>query len=86
MTTDQNNPKVLASVPNEPEAAAIVAALMEHGIEATTTGNFTASFDALVPHDVKVVVKNKDLVRAKALIEEINQARSDVDWSQIDVG
>lgn len=86
MSTEPNHPEELTAVSNEPEAAAIIVALAERGIEATVTGNFIAGFHALIPSDVKVVVKNEDLARAKKALEEIGRDCSDIDWSQVDVG
>ena len=44
MPTDPNAPKTIKSVPYEPEAAAIVAALAQKGVRATATGGFLAGF------------------------------------------
>ena len=86
MSSDPNNPEVVTSVQNEIEASGIVASLADHGIQATTTGGFTAGFRAEAPGEVQIVVKSEDLARAKQLLAEIEQQRSDVDWSQVDVG
>jgi len=86
MSTEPNHPEVLISVPSGPEAAAIVVALTECGIESTTTGDFIAGFHALVPSEVRIVVKHKDLPRAKEALEQLGEGSSDIDWSQVDVG
>jgi hypothetical protein len=86
MTADPNNPEVLTSVRTDVEAAAIVGALAARGIEASTTGGYTAGFRAEAPGYVNVVVKYADLDRARHALAEIEQDQSEVDWSQVDVG
>jgi len=86
MSTDPNNPELLTSVRTEVEAVAVVAALADRGIEATLTGSFTAGFLAEAPGLVQVVVRHEELARAKQILVEIEQDRTDVDWSQVDVG
>ena len=86
MQADPNNPEVLTSVRTDVEAAAIVGALAVRGIEASTTGGYTAVFRAEAPGYVNVIVKYGDLDRAKHALAEIEQGQPDVDWSQTDVG
>ncbi len=86
MPTDPNSPEVLSSVRTDVEAAAMVGALAERGIEASTTGGYTAGFRAEAPGFVNVIVKRKDLDRARQALADIEQNRPDVDWSQVDVG
>ena len=86
MSTDPNNPEVLTSVSSDIEAAVIVAALTERGIEASTTGGYTAGFRAEAPGGVNVIVRHLDLERAKDVLAEIKQDRPEIDWSQVDVG
>jgi hypothetical protein len=86
MTTDPENLKVLASVPNEIEAAAIVCALAEFDIMAQATGGYTSGFKVTAPGDVKVVVKQADLDRAKQALKEILKDQTEFDWSAVDVG
>ena len=86
MQTDRNNPEVLRSVQTDVEAAAIVSALAARGIEASTTGDYTAGFRAEAPGVVNIVVRYGDLERAKNAPAEIEQGQPDVDWSQTDVG
>ena len=86
MPSDPNNPEVLTSVRTEVEAAAIVGALAARGIGASTMGSYTAGFLAEAPGCVNVIVKCKDLARAKHSFAEIQQDQPDVDWSQVDVG
>jgi len=86
MTTDPESPEVLMRVPSEVEAAAIVTALASRGIEALTTGGFTAGFRAEAPGQVSVMVHQDDLAPARQAITEIQQEAHDIDWSQVDVG
>ena len=86
MTTDPNNPEVLTSVPSDLEAAAIVAALAARGVEASTTGGYTAGFRAEAPGNVNVIVRQEDLHRARQALAENEWEQTDVDWSQVDVG
>ncbi len=86
MTTDPDNPTVLESFPNDLEAANVVAALNAHGVEASTTGGYIAGFRAEAPGNVNVIVRHRDLDRAKQVLADIKKWRTDVDWSQVDVG
>lgn len=86
MNADPENPEVLVSVPSEIEAAAIVTALAEEGIEATATGGFTAGFRAEAPGLVNVLVRGEDYATALKVLENFRQHGAGVDWSQIDVG
>lgn len=64
----------------------IVAALAEHEMLATMTGQFTAGFRAEAPGWVRILVAEQDLPRAQALLEEIKAEQGEIDWSQVDVG
>jgi hypothetical protein len=86
MTTDPNNPEILIRVPNEVEAAAVVAWLASEGIRALTSGAYTAGFRAEAPGDVRVLVKHEDLERAKQLLANRHDSPEGIDWSQVDVG
>ncbi len=78
--------EVLVSVPTESEAAVIVAALDERGIEATATGGFTSGFKAEAPGMVKVLVKSDDLETARQALAETLRDMKNIDWSKIDLG
>lgn len=84
MSIDPDSPTTVKSVPSEIEGAAIVAALAEHGIKASTTGDFTAGFRAEAPGWVQVVVKHQDLEQAKQVLAQLDA--NPVDWSKVDVG
>ena len=86
MTSDPNNPEILTHVANEVEAAAIVDGLASHGIQASTTGRYTAGFLAEAPGTVQIIVKAGHLARAREALSELEKEFSEIDWAQIDVG
>ena len=79
MTTDPDNPETLTAVNTEAEALLIAGMLEEHGIEATVTGGYTSGFKAAVPGEVRVLVRNSDLERARGALEEIRPAVEDAE-------
>ena len=83
---DLNNPTTLTRHCSEVEAATILAALSESGIQGTTTGSFTTGFQTQAPGDVTVVVRQSDLPRAREVLAEIENMKKDIDWSAVDVG
>ena len=85
-TIDPNNPTPLTRFTNEVEAATILAALAESGIQGTTTGSFTTGFRTEAPGDVTVVVRHCDLQRALEVLAEVEAARKNIDWAAVDVG
>lgn len=86
MTADPDAPEVVVAVPTDIEAATIVAALAARGVEASTTGGYTAGFRAEAPGEVQVIVKQSDLTRARLMLQQIRADNSDIDWSRVDVG
>jgi hypothetical protein len=76
----------LTSVPSELEASLIVAALRDDGLDASMTGIYTAGFRAEAPGQVQVQVADRDLLRAKSVLEEMDRERETIDWSQVDFG
>ena len=86
MSQDPNNPEVLKSFADELAAAALVAELEAHGIEASTTGGFTAGFRAEAPGEVHVIVRHMDMKKAQQILARLQQPHDDIDWSQVDVG
>jgi hypothetical protein len=86
MDDQANSPSVLLSVDNETEAASIVTALRQYGIEASTAGEFAAGFWAKVPGNVQILVRSADLEKAQQALAEIQKEEGDVDWSKVDVG
>ena len=85
-TIDPNNPTPLTRFTNEVEAATILSALAESGIQGTTTGSFTTGFRTEAPGDVTVVVRHCDLQRALEVLAEVEAARKNIDWAAVDVG
>ncbi|MGI9429231.1 MAG: hypothetical protein ACR2NM_11280 [Bythopirellula sp.] len=71
MTDADNTPETLVSVPNDLEAAMIVSTLAAHGVDATTSGEFTAGFRAEAPGDVKVLVRRSDLEQARHALDRV---------------
>jgi hypothetical protein len=85
-TNDQNRPVVLCEFENEFQATALLAELQASGIEASTTGGFTAGFRAESPGLVQVVVRQVDAELAKEVFANLGQSKSEIDWSKVDVG
>ena len=86
MTSDPNEPAVLAVVGTEVEATLIVAALNDAGIEARTSGGLTAGFRAEAPGAAKVLVHQDDLARALETLTAFRAECSEIDWSTVDLG
>ncbi len=76
---DPNRPTVIASMPDEMSASAIVAKLEEHGIKARAVGGYTSGFQTEIAGDVKVVVPNVQAGRAHELLtgEEDSESTND---------
>ncbi len=68
--SSENDPVVLVSLPSEPQAAILVAALEGEGICAEMWGVLTSGFRADAPGDVKVLVMPQDLERAREVLNE----------------
>ncbi len=75
MHEHENTPETLVSVPNDLEAAMIVSALAARDIDATTSGGYTAGFRAEAPGEVQVLVRHRDLPRAKMVLNELTPHR-----------
>lgn len=71
MTTDPNSPTVVHTATNPVEATAMVTALAAEGIKATTTGNYTANFQAEAPGVIQVVVRQEEAEQALAILEKL---------------
>lgn len=85
MTIDPNNPEVLVAVPNDIQAAAIVNALADRGIQATVSGSYTSGFRAEAPGWVSVVVRRMDLDLARQTLAELKSGTGVIDWPESDV-
>ena len=86
MNQDLNSPQVLIRVADEFEAGAVITALNEFGIQASSTGGFTAGFIPEAPGDVSIIVKKGDLDAAQKALKKIKLSHQSVDWSRVDVG
>ena len=73
MTSDPHRPHVIARVPTDFEAAAIVSALEAAGIKAMAVGGHTAGFRAEAPGDVTVVVPEDEAEQAEAVLAEFRE-------------
>jgi len=71
MADDPNQPVILTTRRTEAQAALIVAALKDKGIEAQATGGFTSGFRAEAPGDVRILVRQSDLEKARAALRDI---------------
>lgn len=83
---EQNSPQVLVEVQDEFEAGAVITALKERGVEASSIGGFTAGFIAEAPGYVKIVVRKVDLEAAQAALEDVRLHHDEIDWAKVDVG
>ena len=71
MADDPNQPVVLTTAPIEAQAALIVAALRDRGVEAQATGGLTTGFRAEAPGVTRILVRQADLERARQVWREI---------------
>jgi hypothetical protein len=67
----------LTTVPSEQEAAIIVAALNDEGIDACYMGETTANFRAGVPGQIHVYVSEAEFRHAKELLEATERSVDD---------
>jgi NADPH:quinone reductase-like Zn-dependent oxidoreductase len=74
MHEDPNQPMKLTQVRSEERAAVLLTALADRGIEAHMVGGFTSGFRAEAPGGVDVVVRQADLERALAILNELQPA------------
>ncbi|MEO0475762.1 MAG: DUF2007 domain-containing protein [Planctomycetota bacterium] len=86
MQESDDNIVTLAFFPTEVEATMIADELKREGIQAEPAGILTGGFRAEAPGRVKVLVHEKDLEQAKALLDEYINSRDQIDWSQVDLG
>lgn len=81
MADDPNRPVILTTRRTEPEAALVVGALKGRGVQAQATGGLTSVFRAEAPGEVRVLVRECDLKRAREVLREIEGASADSDSS-----
>lgn len=85
-TRDALDTRVLISVPNPAEAAAIVQALTDAGIQSTSDGNGVVGFQVEAPAMIRVLVHEEDYVRARQILEESRDDAEAINWDQVDIG
>ena len=86
METENKELVVLTEVVNEIEAAPIVAALKEAGLDSTMTGSFTAGFLAEAPGYIQINVFVTDAEKAKKILAKFETENQKIDWDTVDVG
>ena len=70
MKPDPECPETLITAANEIEAATIVNYLAQFDIKALSAGGYTSGFRAEAPGDVKILVRQEDLERARQALAE----------------
>lgn len=86
MSTDDDRLEALTSTLNESQAAMIVSVLQDSGIEAFAEGGLLANFRAETFSEVKVMVWEKDVGTARAVLADYKEVMSEIDWDRVDVG
>lgn len=84
-----NNPdqiEALTSTPDESRAAMVIAALKDRGIDAVAEGGLASQFRTENFGEVKIMVRQNDLERAREALAEYKDAARDIDWDNVDVG
>jgi hypothetical protein len=76
MADDPLRPMVLTTVETESQAAMIVSALGERGIQARSIGGLSSGFRAEAPGGVKVLVRQIDFEQAQAALQAIAATHS----------
>ena len=77
MPDDPNRPVVLTTAATEAQAALIVAALEERGVQAQATGGYTSGFRAAATGEVRILVRQSDLERARDALRAIKKGPAD---------
>lgn len=86
MRHDPDRLEPLISTPHEPQAAMIVNVLKDQGIDAVAEGGLTSGFRAETFGEVRVMVWQEDLERARLALADYQLAVRDLDWDNVDVG
>ncbi|QDU34246.1 hypothetical protein KS4_23110 [Poriferisphaera corsica] len=76
---------ILVQMETEIEAAMLVDALKDKGIEAMASGAIASGFRAEAPGYVNVLVHQSDVERAKAAAEAFSNEHFNIDWDNVDV-
>ena len=83
--SDANSPCELYRAANSIEAAMLLSVLADQEIVGTCTGSYTEGFVTETPGEVKVFVRQSDLLKAQQVLRE-HATPSSIDWSEVDVG
>ncbi|QQE12313.1 DUF2007 domain-containing protein [Planctomycetota bacterium] len=85
----ENNPAeetvILIQLQTEIEAAMLVDALNEQGIQAVASGGISSGFRTEAPGYVNVLVHQKDIEQARIAAEEFNNEHFNIDWDNVDI-
>jgi hypothetical protein len=82
---DASSPQTIASFANEVDAAIVVGALEDAGIQAMAVGGYTSGFRAEAPGEVRVVVTLGDVARAREVLGAMRLAREGLDGTQAEL-
>jgi hypothetical protein len=77
MSEDPDEQVKLTRVRAEVDAALIVAALIDRGIQARYEGGLVSEFRSEFSAGVDIFVRRADLERARTILQEIESSRSD---------
>ncbi|MBU0640889.1 MAG: DUF2007 domain-containing protein [Planctomycetes bacterium] len=77
MADDPKRPIALTTVPTEVQAALIVAALEDEGIEARAIGEMTTGYRAEAPGEVQILIHQADAARAREILRELEGEHSE---------
>ena len=76
---------ILTQMQTEIEAAMLVDALKEQGIQAVASGGISSGFRTEAPGYVNVLVNQRDLEKARIATEEFNNEHFNIDWDNVDI-
>ncbi len=86
MSDSADVPVQLTAVSSESQAAMIIAALKDQGLEAVAEGALTANFRAENFGDVMVMVRQEDLEQARSALTNFLASAHEINWDEVDVG
>ena len=75
----------LTRVPSETEAAIVIAALNDEGIQAESD-EYTSGLRAGAWNWVDIMVAQEDFAKAKEVLARVQDENDHIDWSKVDVG
>lgn len=83
MSSKQPAVVVLTTCRTEFEAEALARVLREHGVRSFTEGAYTAGFRAEAPGEVRVLVLEPDLERARLSLRAARGEAVEIDWASV---